>query len=468
MEANTIFVQLASYRDPELVPTINDMIEHAVNPENLHIFVCWQHCVEAEEGDKGDVETTEDFLAAGWEAKEYKETDATGTDKKFDLIEFEKGGARISIMDVDYFDGQGACWARHQIQRHYEDEKYTFQLDSHHRFTEDWDVKVIEMLEGLRSEECPKPLLTAYIPSFDPENEPGARVQVPWRMDFDRFIPEGAVFFRPSSIDDWQERDKPMGSRFFSAHFVFVEGAFARDVMHDPEYFFHGEEISLAARAYTHGYDLFHPHRIIAWHEYTRKGRTKVWDDHTTPKKNESKVTLDWVERNDMCHRRNRILFGMDGEDPTSIDFGKFGFGTERTLRQYEEMAGISFQYRGVQQDVIDRLDPPHNFAYETEEEWKESFARSNDVHICLHKGEFAEIVDDFDFMYVGCHDENGDEIHRKDLVKDEIYNYLNSPNGFIDYRLIFLSARRPVTWTIWAHSVSKGWMDKIDKPLNY
>jgi len=283
MKANTIFVQMASYRDPELIPTINDMIEHASNPKNLHIFVCWQHCPDAAPGDKGDVETTEDFLNAGFEPSSYEETAATGTDQMFQIITCEKGGATIFLMDVDYNDTQGACWARHQIQRHYSGEKYTMQLDSHHRFVDKWDREVIKMLEGLRSEDCPKPLLTAYIPSFDPENEPGARVQVPWRMDFDRFIPEGAVFFRPSSIDDWKERDKPMGSRFFSAHFVFADGKFAVECPHDPEYFFHGEEISLAARAYTHGYDLFHPHRIIAWHEYTRKGRTKVWDDHTTP-----------------------------------------------------------------------------------------------------------------------------------------------------------------------------------------
>lgn len=466
MEANTIFVQIASYRDPELIPTLNDLIEKSAVPENLHIFVCWQH---------GEDESLEGFMDAEFNIESY---DPIESDESFDTIEYDgkefnvisvtKGGASISLMDVDYNDTKGACWARHQIQRHYAKEKYTMALDSHHRFVEEWDTKVIEMLESLRSKKCPKPLLTAYIPSFDPENDPGARVQVPWRMDFDRFIPEGAVFFRPSAIDDWEERTKPMGSRFFSAHFVFVDGTFAEEVMHDPDYFFHGEEISLAARAYTHGYDLFHPHRIIAWHEYTRKGRTKIWDDHTTPVRDDGKIELDWVQRNDMCHRRNRILFAMDGEDPEQINFGKFGFGTERTLRQYEEMSGISFKYRGVQQAVMDREDPPHHYEYETEEEWKDSFARSNDVHVCLHKGEFAEIVDDFDFFYVGTHDKNGDEVYRKDLVKDEIYKYLNSENGFIDYRLIFLSTKHPVSFTVWAHSESRGWMDKIDKPLNY
>lgn len=454
MKANTIFVQIASYRDPELIPSINDMILHAKHPEKLHICICWQHA---------DDETIDIFLDNDYEVIDFEEDESTHT-----IINMTKGGAKLRVIDVDYNDTNGACWARNQIQQQYAKEKYTLQLDSHHRFVPEWDQVSIDMLESLRSKKVPKPLLTAYIPSFDPENEPAARVQIPWKMDFDRFIPEGAVFFRPSSIDDWKERTEPMSSRFYSAHFCFVDGKFAVEVQHDPEYFFHGEEISIAARAYTHGYDLFHPHRIIAWHEYTRKGRTKIWDDHTTPNRNEGKISLDWVQRNDMCHRRNRILFGMDGEDPKQVNFGKYGFGKKRTLRQYEEHAGISFEHRGVQQATIDRLDPPNNFPYTNEVEWKESFARSNDVHVCLHKGEFSEIVDDFDFFYVGTHGEDGVEIHRKDLVKDEIYKYLNSDNGFIDYRLIFLSTKRPVSFTVWAHSASRGWMDKIDKPLNY
>jgi hypothetical protein len=456
MEANTIYVQIAAYRDPELMNTISSLVEHANNPENLHICICWQH---------GPEHTIDIFLDGGFTPLSYTDDEEAG----YNVINMAKGGIKLSVIDLDYNDTEGACWARYQIQRRYEGEKYTLQLDSHHRFVPEWDKLCIDMVEGLRDKDTPKPLLTGYIPSFDPENDPGSRIHVPWKMDFDRFIPEGAVFFRPSSIDHFKTLDKPMRSRFYSAHFCFTDGSFCEEVPHDPDYFFHGEEISIAVRAYTQGYDLFHPHIVVAWHEYTRKGRTKIWDDHTTPNKNEGKIKLDWVERNNLCHKRNRILFGMDGEDPTQIDFGKFGFGDVRTVRQYEEYAGISFKYRGVQQATLDRDDPTVEVTeYASEDEWKDSFARSNDVHVCIHKGELSEIPDDFDFFYVGTHGEDGVEIYRKDLVKDEIYNYLNGENGFIDYRLIFLSSKRPVSYTIWAHSASKGWMDKITKPLDY
>ena len=44
----TIFVQIASYRDPELCPTIKDMLDNAKYPENLRVCIAWQHSEEDE------------------------------------------------------------------------------------------------------------------------------------------------------------------------------------------------------------------------------------------------------------------------------------------------------------------------------------------------------------------------------------------------------------------------------------
>ena len=53
------------------------------------------------------------------------------------------------------------------------------------------------MLKKLQDKGHPKPLHTSYIPSYDPANDPEGRVEVPWAMQFDRFIPEGPIFFLP-------------------------------------------------------------------------------------------------------------------------------------------------------------------------------------------------------------------------------------------------------------------------------
>jgi len=461
----TIFVQIASYRDPELIPTLIDITKQADRPENLKIVVCWQH---------GEEQATEDFLDAGIEITEvltYHHAEVDGTVTDFHVLRTELRGAVIDFIDVDYTLARGACWARHMIQQHYVDEIYTLQLDSHHRFVEGWDTILINMLNQCKKH-SKKPVLTGYIPSYNPEKDPEGRVQVPWQTNFDRFIPESPVFFIPSEMKDWKEKKEPIRARFYSGHFAFADGSFAVDVQHDPEYFFHGEEISIAARAFTHGYDLYTPHKIVAWHEYTRKGRTKVWDDHTTDMKKTGVIEKDWVERNELCHKRNKILFGMDGENPNQIDFGKYGFGAERTVREYEEYAGISFEYRGVQQATLDQTEPPVNYPYETEEEWKNSFARSNDIRICVHKNEFpkcfedGKLIDDIDFCYVGAHDSGEVEIQRKDLSSNEFKRHINSDNGWIDYRFIFVSTRIPKSYTLWPHSKSRGWLGKVKKDV--
>jgi hypothetical protein len=38
-----IFIQIASYRDPQLIPTIKDCIEKAKNPKKLVFSIAWQH-----------------------------------------------------------------------------------------------------------------------------------------------------------------------------------------------------------------------------------------------------------------------------------------------------------------------------------------------------------------------------------------------------------------------------------------
>jgi len=45
-KSNTIFVQIASYRDPQLLPTIEDMLEKAEHPENIRIGIAWQFCTD--------------------------------------------------------------------------------------------------------------------------------------------------------------------------------------------------------------------------------------------------------------------------------------------------------------------------------------------------------------------------------------------------------------------------------------
>jgi hypothetical protein len=348
-------------------------------------------------------------------------------------------------LDVE---SKGVCWARNQVQQLYKGEDYTLQIDSHMRFEKDWDDTLIKMVKQLQEKGFEKPLLTGYVSSFNPDNDPAERVKEPWRMAFDRFIPEGTVFFLPETIPNWQNLTEPVPARFYSAHFAFTLGKFSEEVQHDPEFYFHGEEMSIAVRAYTHGYDLFHPHKVVIWHEYTRKGRIKQWD-----------VDRDWVNKNNSSHKKNRKLFEMDGE-VNDINFGKYGFGTERTLRDYEIYSGIRFQKRAVQQYTLDKQYPPNPTIYNSEEEWENSFASIFKHCIDINFSQVPE--QDYEYWVVAFHNEKDETIFRKDADKNEIANMMRDPDGYCKVWRDFQTTHKPKYWVVWPFSTSKGWCERI------
>ncbi len=321
MNDESIFVQIASYRDPELVPTILDMFETAEKPENLKVCICWQH---------DDIENLDMF----------------------------RSYPNIQILDVPYRESRGACWARNMIQRQYNGERYTLQLDSHHRFVQGWDTLLKQMYQQCVSMGSNKPLITSYVTSFDPSESKDNYDMVPWRMDFHKFTDEGTVIFSPNVIFKHETIDKPIPARFYSAHFAFTDGKFCEEVPHDPDYYFYGEEISISVRAFTHGYDLYHPNKVVVWHEYTRNNRVKHWDDHDCTKDIYRVYEKSWWERDVNSQKRNRVLFGIETDDSVVIP-KKYNFGNIRTLEEYERYAGIKFKTQEVSLYTISGKVPP-------------------------------------------------------------------------------------------------------------
>jgi len=87
-------------------------------------------------------------------------------------------------------------------------------------------------------------------------------------------------------IREWTSLDAPIPADFLSLHFVFTHRRFNRDVPLDPEIYFFGDEVMTSLRAFTAGYRLFHPHRIVGWHAYDRSRRVPHWAEHP-----------DWADR---------------------------------------------------------------------------------------------------------------------------------------------------------------------------
>jgi hypothetical protein len=408
-----IFVQIAAYRDKQLVPTIEDCIKNAKKPENLIFCVAWQH----DEDDRS--------------------------------MEPYKGRDNFIIIDIPYKESKGVCWARNLLQKEYRGEKYTLQLDSHHRFIKDWDQVLIKMYRDLQKDGVKKPIISSYLPSYFPEKDPEGRIMEPWSLNIERFLPEGAVFLRPSAMPKWKERITPFPSRFMSGHFIFTTGKFNKEVLYDPDFYFHGEETSLAARSFTHGYDLFSPHILVAWHEYSREGSPRHWDDHNT-----------WSDKDKKSYARFRALFNMGGTEEKIEP--EYGFGRVRTLEDYEKYAGLKFKTRQLHEETIREDEPPIKGNYEK--------GLKNKIKNCvsIYKGSLPE--KDYTLFVVAMLDKEGRDLFRRDVGEEEIKRLLteNANDKFIHVWVDYEDSKLPYSSRFWPYSVSKGWCDRTEQIIKY
>lgn len=375
---SSIFVQIASYRDKELLPTLRDIVAKTSSQNQLTFGIMWQ---------KDETETIEEFAS----------------DK------------RVRIIDCDWKQSKGLGWARSLIQTLYQDEDYTIQLDSHHRFAQDWDVTLIDMLEGLKKESN-KPLLTSYAYGYDPNNDK-ILTDLPCRILFHDFKSSGTIWLNPNPIPNHKSLNGPIRARFISGHYFFTDGSHTKEYAYDPDLYFAGDEITLTTRSYTMGYDLYHPHRNVVWHHYGRTDRVKHWTDHTEQNQSSGLVETTWRSRDEYSKQRIRQLLG---QDDYGIDLGRFGLGNSRPLNDYEKYAGIDFKNRRIQKSAIAGIEPPVLFA--DEKEWNDGFLKKTPVRINnFNKEEFLKKIDDISFFKLEFLSLQRKIIHNEMISKDSI-----------------------------------------------
>lgn len=334
---NQIFIQIASYRDSELLPTLNDAISKSSGKNQLSFGLVWQ---------KDDTES---------------------------IGEFSKD-SRVRVIDVPWENSKGLGWARSLTQSLYKDEDYTLQLDSHHRFAQNWDTTLIDMMNSLKGQ-SPKPLLTSYAAGYDPNNDKILKGSACKILPHD-FKSSGTIWFNPTPINDIT-LNRPLRARLVSGHYFFTLGSHCKEYIYDPELYFAGDEIALSARSYTMGYDLYHPHVNLVWHHYGRQDRIKHWGDHNDKNKEKGLVEKTWNERDQWSKKKLRQMLG---EENNNIDLGIYGLGNVRTIEDYEKYTGFDFKNRRIQQSAIGGVEPPVTFS--GEDEWHKDFRKRSEVSI--------------------------------------------------------------------------------------
>jgi protein-L-isoaspartate O-methyltransferase len=295
----TIFISIASYKDPLLSFTITSAISKATHPERLRFGIVEQHFVE----ERYKPQTT-----------------------------------RIKYLGVEPKDSRGVCWARSLAMNLYSGEDYYFQIDSHMYFDDGWDERLIESMQECK-QVSKKPIISSFPRSFTMEDgQPKILNNLTCAYGHvivanaelkpdDTFLPVHAV---SSHVDE------NLKGFHVAAGCLFTLGSFVNEVPYDPNIYFNGEEQSVALRAYTHGWDIFHTYNLPVYHMYDNK-EGKFYRPRHWEKTEDEGRQIDWEEINKQSRKRLVDLM-YKGED-----LGIYGLGKERTREQYAEFCGVDY-----------------------------------------------------------------------------------------------------------------------------
>lgn len=446
MEKNSnIFISIAAYRDTELIPTLQDMLTHAAAPENLHIAIYWQ-----------DDENRDVFTDAGFTFVQQRNVgDNT-------VCCYAGKQARIDVISVHYYSSRGACWARHQAETLYEGEGYFLQIDSHCRFIAGWDSEMKTVLSQLQLK-CDRPVLSGYPPGYEPgPQEENSKKKYISRLIFREFNKEGVPMFFSAVF----ESTEPVPGSYLAGGFIFSTGSFVRDIPNDPQIFFAGEEIAMAVRAFSQGYSVFHPHKVLLWHFYERKEHNKVWGDHSNQAKADGSVDKAWWERDKISKNRVRTLLGVETGSPA--DLGIYGLGPVRSLRQFERQAGICLQRRTVLPEVL----KPQQIAYFAEPPTDEAawLLRQINPHrklLSLSHKEFDTSDNELENLHIRVYSDKNRLLHTLSLLPPELKKLRekNNQQG-VQIELLFNTdlITQPAVVRICPWLANAGWGNVMEK----
>lgn len=332
-QSASIFVLIASFRDPECAKTLTDMYEQAADPERVFAGICWQY----------------------------------DPDDPFDCT--EPGFALAQNVRVDrvpFKESEGVCWARSRAQALFRDEDYVLVIDSHMRFEPEWDRRLIAELEA-----CPgqKSILSCYPPSFTlplKKKYPPPIVNcaemrpVRWPPPDERY-PNGSVRGQLDFLALRSKYDEPIRGAFFAAGYSFMPADVLKNIPFDPFIDWEEEEIYYSIKLWTHGWNIYAPREHLVHHLYARDR-----DDKGTHyfRRHIPKERL--VERFLRSKRRYFHLLGeIECDDPAALtDLAKYGLGQARTLRDFEAFSGVYIRSQHVSIRALESwfslLSPAH------------------------------------------------------------------------------------------------------------
>jgi hypothetical protein len=305
----SIFIQVPAYRDLELSETIKDAINKSSEKNKLVFGI--HNCLKLEDT----------ISIANIDVPPHVE------------IRYVESKAPENI---------GVQLSRYISNELYLNEDYYFQTDAHMKFQQNWDDLAIEDYKWYESIGILNPLITMYPPAYRHSND--------GEIIFDTVdnsissITRVSFRERPDDFTDGYIPSQLAVSAspgcFYTASvaggMIFTNGSFAK-IKPNKKVAFWGEEILIAARAFTHGFNPVTARNHLVWHLYHSGQpihlvkRYHAWADWPDIWKN-----LDLESRLEV-----RDIF-------ETARVGSDALGSERTLDEFGIFAGLDFKNKKI------------------------------------------------------------------------------------------------------------------------
>lgn len=292
----SIFVQIASYDDEELVKTVKDCFKKSSgnNTINIGIHECY-------------------------------------IDKK---TEFNNSNVKIKYSKAP--DNLGVGIGRYLSNEFYSGEDYYLQVDSHSRFRDNWDTLLIDNLHKYLDSEN-KCILTGYPPGYWYEEDGSETLDLNANTTSIKLkrVPSSHTMFKDRRIIDQEgiPLDNTFCSESISGGFIFGIGEIYKVKQH-PGIFYFGEEFLRAASFYTNGYNLMIPDVPVVFHLYGNMSkRVPCW--------------ISYPDETSELEERSGYIIKTLLSEYTSSPSSMVWLGTERSLDMYGKYIGVDFK-RGI------------------------------------------------------------------------------------------------------------------------
>lgn len=263
-DEKTIYVAIACYRDPELVPTIESLYLNAKNPERIHVGIGLLYS---------------DFDEEYWKVLE-----------KYPNVKIDIKKSTAETV--------GLGLQRESANSFYNKQDYYLQTDSHMRFDMHWDDLYIHQFENLKLLGEKKPLITGYPRGYAPDGPYNVQGMYPYfnRLSKELYFREKSggnrvpclrtgthppKFFKEVGFPRHGDRTFSRGetlalSNTLSPAQIFTDGKYVKEVPANPEIRFLEEEQYYAILSYMKGYNFYVPRVTGIMHLYTMSGTQQL------------------------------------------------------------------------------------------------------------------------------------------------------------------------------------------------